>query len=342
MDERRMEMKEVLEAFIAAESGKSIAISGLHPLAGGASRETWLLRLQLNGQRTALVLRLDMATTMNPDAISRAQEFRLLQVAYESGVTCPRPYWLSTDPDLLGAPFFLMAYVPGESIGPRVVRQPALADARAQLPQQLAQQLARIHALDPDKRGLSFLPRPAPEVAPAQQTIETLRHSLAALAVRSPGLTASLRWLEQNQPPPPPKLYLLHGDFRIGNLIVDEEEGLAAVIDWEFAHLGDPLEDLAWPLVRDWRFGKDELRLGGIADAQPYLDAYAAHSGLDVAPEAVAYWEIMGNMKWAVTCLVQAERHLSGEDTSVELASLGRRSSEMELELLRLIAERGN
>jgi aminoglycoside phosphotransferase (APT) family kinase protein len=112
---------------------------------------------------------------------------------------------------------------------------------------------------------------------------------------------------------------------------------LRAVIDWEFAHVGDPLEDVAWPCVRDWRFGRDELRVGGVGDPEPYLAAYEQASGRRVERSAVRYWEIMGNLKWGVTCLVQAQRHLSGEDPSVELASLGRRSAEMQWELLDLI-----
>jgi aminoglycoside phosphotransferase (APT) family kinase protein len=228
-----------------------------------------------------------------------------------------------------------MDYVAGESIGPRVVRRSQLASARRRLPRQMAEQLARIHALNAARADLAFLPRPPEDTPPAEQIVDRLRQSLVELNVHSPGLTAGLRWLEQNQPPAT-TLKVLHGDFRIGNLIVDEQ-GLGAVIDWEFAHVGDPVEDVAWPLVRDWRFGQDHLRLGGIGEAEPYLAAYEEITQQPLPRAAVTYWEIMGNMKWAVTCLVQAQRHLSGEDPSVELASLGRRSAEMELELLTLI-----
>ncbi|MDX1688063.1 MAG: phosphotransferase family protein [Candidatus Promineifilaceae bacterium] len=339
MEERIAGLKEKLKAFIVDESGRDVTVEEVRPLAGGASRETWAVTAEVGEERLALALRLDKASTMNPEAISRAEEFELLRAAYEAGVTCPRPYWLCTDPAVLGAPFFLMEYVAGESIGPRVVRRPELAGARDALPEQMATELARIHALDPAMPDLAFLPRPVDGVSPAQHTVDNLRGSLAKLGVHSPGLSAGLRWLEQNQPPAG-DLYVLHGDFRVGNLIVDEE-GLAAVIDWEFAHLGDPVEDVAWPLVRDWRFGNDEKRLGGVGDAGPYLAAYEEKAGREVDQSAVTYWEIMGNMKWAVTCLVQAERHLSGADPSVELASLGRRSAEMEMELLNLIAEEG-
>jgi hypothetical protein len=127
-----------------------------------------------------------------------------------------------------------------------------------------------------------------------------------------------------------------HGDFRIGNLMVDEQ-GIAAVLDWEFAKVSDPLEDLAWPLVRSWRFGADELRLGGIGDAEPYLGRYEELTGLAVPRDELDAWEVLGSCKWAVGALNQARRHLSGEERSVELAILGRLSVEMEWEVLDLI-----
>jgi aminoglycoside phosphotransferase (APT) family kinase protein len=127
-----------------------------------------------------------------------------------------------------------------------------------------------------------------------------------------------------------------HGDFRIGNLMVDGD-GIVAVLDWEFAHLADPAEDLAWPLVRAWRFGRGDLRLGGIADATRYLERYAAQTGVTVPPDELLAWEVLGNCRWAIGALNQARRHLNGEERSVELAILGRLAAEMEYELLDLI-----
>ena len=127
-----------------------------------------------------------------------------------------------------------------------------------------------------------------------------------------------------------------HGDFRIGNLAVDED-GIVAVLDWEFAKLGDPLEDLAWPLIRAWRFGADDRHLGGVGDIEPYLARYEELTGLAVPRDELGAWEVLGNCKWAVGSLSQARRHLSGEERSVELAILGRLAVEMEWELLDVI-----
>ena len=332
------ELRRELETFIGASAGGEARVTGLRPIAGGASRETWAVDVTVaagpEAGEHALVMRRDMQTTMNPNALDRAQEFRLLRAAHRAGVLAPRPRWLAAH---AAPPFFLMDRVEGESIGRRVVRERELADARRILPEQMARQLALIHQIDPDREdlGLRSVPRSADGLSPALDIAEKMRAALAALDVHDPLFETALRWLEGNAPPCE-QMTLLHGDFRVGNLIVGPE-GLRAVIDWEFAHVGDPLEDVAWPCVRDWRFSRDELRVGGVGDLEPYLAAYEQASGRRVERSAVRYWEIMGNLKWAVTCLVQAQRHLSGEDPSVELASLGRRSAEMQWELLDLI-----
>jgi aminoglycoside phosphotransferase (APT) family kinase protein len=129
---------------------------------------------------------------------------------------------------------------------------------------------------------------------------------------------------------------VVHGDWRIGNIAVDEH-GLVAVLDWEFAHLADPVEDLAWPLVRAWRFGADHLHLGGIGELDRYLERYAELTGRTVTREELLVWEVFGNVKWATGCLTQSRRHLNGLERSVELAVLGRLAAEMEYELLDLI-----
>jgi aminoglycoside phosphotransferase (APT) family kinase protein len=109
------------------------------------------------------------------------------------------------------------------------------------------------------------------------------------------------------------------------------------VLDWEFAHLADPVEDLAWPLVRAWRFGADDRRLGGIGKVEPYIERYSKLTGVEVTAEELLTWEVFGNVKWATGCLTQSRRHFNGQERSVELAVLGRLAAEMEYELLDLI-----
>ena len=179
------------------------------------------------------------------------------------------------------------------------------------------------------------MPRPLPGKSPAETALEKTREHLASLGEPHPALELALRWLRARAPQCASPV-LVHGDFRVGNLMVGPA-GLVGVFDWEFAHVGDPAEDLAWPCVRSWRFGQDHLRLGGVGRPEEFFDAYTRAGGRPVEAAAVRYWEVLGNFRWAVGGIVQAGRHLSGQAPSVELASLGRRTAEMELELLDLI-----
>src|SRR5207248_742077 len=161
--------------------------------------------------------------------------------ASRSGVLVPRPLWLCADVPVLGAPFFVMQRLEGESVGRRVVREASLAVARQRLPGQMGEQLAKIHATPTD--GLA-LPRPPAGEPPARTALEQTREQLAALAEPHPALELAVRWLSARAPSCE-RLVLIHGDFRVGNLMVGPE-GLVGVLDWEFAHVGDPAEDLGW------------------------------------------------------------------------------------------------
>ena len=328
-----------LEAYLSRETGSPTAVSGLRALAGGASRAAIAIDISVErGERAGVhraVLRLDLGGKIYESSLSREEEFRVIAHAAAGGVPVPLPLWASSDPDVLGRDFLLLERIDGETIGRRIVQLPDLAEARKALPRQMGVALARIHALDP--APLRFLPRPSPTGEAARSVLERARAELDRIGGAHPGLEAGLLWLLENAPGSA-EAVLVHGDFRMGNMIVGPE-GLRAVIDWEFAAMGDPHEDLAWPFVRDWRFGNDSLRFGGLSDGHEFLSAYEEAGGRRPDPWRLRYWEILGNFRWALGCLTQAHRHLSGVEPSVELASLGRRSAEMELEMLELIEE---
>lgn len=332
-----------IEEKLRALTRGDVRVENLKMLAGGASQETWALDLILeNGAPRGeyqLVLRRQLGGKIHPDALDLEREFRVMQVAYASSVLLPYPQAFL--PDLLNRPAALLHRKRGETIGRRIVREPSLENAREILPKQMGEMLARIHKIEIDKYAMRlFLPQPPIEFSPARWIVENLEKNLDVILQEShephPALELGLRWLRNNEPPAPKDLVLLHGDYRIGNVIVDET-GLVSVLDWEFAHIGDAYEDLAWSLVRDWRFGNDHLRFGGIAQPDEFFAAYENAMGVKLNHDAVRYWEVMGNMRWAIGMLNQAQRHLRGEEANLEFASLGRRCAEVELEVMRLI-----
>jgi aminoglycoside phosphotransferase (APT) family kinase protein len=171
---------------------------------------------------------------------------------------------------------------------------------------------------------------------PARAACELWEGELDRLGEPLPALEVGLRWLRLNLPPPPERQALVHGDFRLGNFIVDGQ-GLAAVIDWELCHGGDPAEDVGWLCIRSWRFGNDDRPVAGMGALEEFLDAYEDAGGSRPDPDRLQWWEAMGNVKWATICARQAHDHLTGRRRSHELASLGRRICEPEWDLLGLL-----
>jgi aminoglycoside phosphotransferase (APT) family kinase protein len=326
-----------LTAFMTNETGSTIHIEALKPLAGGASRDSWLIELLIDGQPEKLVLRKDLPTTMHQDALTRRQEYEIMQSAYEANVKVARVRFLCEDESILGMPFFLMDFVEGVSIGRKVINAPELEHARGVLPDQLAEQLALIHTIPIDKHD--FLPHPAEGVMASHVAIRQTYQILDRLGIYIPVFEHLLRWATYRAPSDP-ELTFVHGDFRIGNVLVTPE-GLSAVIDWEFAHIGNPAEEIGYLCMRDWRFGNDHLQAAGLSPREPFIQAYERYSGRQIDRQAVDWWEVMGNIRWGIICLAQAHRYLSGAEQSVEFASLGRRSAEMQLEALNLMQKMG-
>lgn len=335
VDDFRQRLSEYLEAV----TQQPLDVKTLQSLASGAVQESWLIKASVNGADQSFVLSRDLPTRIDDKALECDQEFRLMKVAHAAGISLPRPRWYCLEPLILDRPFSIVDYVEGVSSGKQVVNLPELANARVALPSQLGEQLSKIHAINPVQHELGFLPRPRAGFSPAQEVIAQIRATILKLGVHNPVFEFGLRWLEQNIPKRE-KTVFLHGDFRVGNFLVGSK-GLNAIIGWEFAHIGDPLEDLVWLCLRDWRYGNNDLQLGGIDKREPFIQAYEKASGLTIDREMLDYWEILANLRWAVTCLAQANRNLSGGHPSVQFVSRGRRSAEMQFEMLRLIGAKG-
>jgi aminoglycoside phosphotransferase (APT) family kinase protein len=262
---------------------------------------------------------------------SRKQEFDLLEAAATAGVPVPRVLWCGGDDPVLGASFFVMEFVEGETIGRKILRDADLAHAREVLPEHLAEAAARLHTMDAAALGLR-----APEGGRAGAA-ELARYAEILHGIAPdphPALELAIRWLGARMPAPR-HTTVVHGDYRLGNVIVDRR-GLRAVLDWELTHAGDPMEDLGWLCVRSWRFGADDKPVAGLCERERLFAAYERASGAPVDPAAVRWWEVFGNFKWGVICIMQAQTFLNGVK-NVELAALGRRIVEMELELLDLM-----
>jgi aminoglycoside phosphotransferase (APT) family kinase protein len=305
-------------------------VGALRRLSGGASRETWAF--EADGRP----LILQRARPGGVTSAALTTEVDLLGAARAAGVPVPAVVVSGGDVDgddgdngdgeRLGRSWMVVDRIEGETIPRRILRDEEFASARTLLTAQCGRALAAVHSIDPE--GVSGL-------APTDQ-FEQFRQLLDAMDEPHPAFELGFRWLERS-PPPRRADTVVHGDFRNGNLVVGPD-GLRAVLDWELAHLGDPLEDLGWLCVRAWRFGAGP-RVGGFGDVDELVAAYESAPAATgtVDRDALAWWEAMGTLKWGVMCMVQAATHLSGTVRSVELAAIGRRVCEVEHDLLLLL-----
>lgn len=325
----------------ACMQAREVVITSSARLSGGAIQENVGITVDCQGGPYAgvheLVLRSD-APSKVAVSMTRAQEFRVLHVAYEAGVTVPKPLWCCEDETLIGAPFSIMTRARGSASPRALVKQMGKAPEQARaLVRQLGIELARVHGISPSPRNtarLSFLPMPAQ--TPALGRVKQYRQALDALPEAHIVLEQALNWLEDNAVDSGLRT-LCHGDFRSGNYLVEGGE-LTAILDWEFASWGDPYEDLGWLCARSWRFGAPEREVGGVGARSDLYEAWETVTGHRVNDEHVRYWEVMGMVRWAIIALQQGQRHLSGEQYSLELALTGRMLPEIALDLLTTIA----
>lgn len=305
-----------------------LAVSRITPLTGGASAETCAVDLtDATGAAHALILRRDAGggSAFNP-GVGKREEALAQRAAGAAGVPVAAVVAIfSDDPDLGSG--YVMQRLDGETIPRKLLRDERYAGARQALVTDCARALAAIHATP--VAGLPALP-----LLDAAAQLAQLESMHRAFGQAVPVFELALRWLREQLPPPSPPT-LVHGDFRNGNLLVDER-GLVAVLDWELVHLGNPLEDLGWLCTPAWRFGGSGAA-GGFAGREALCEAYAAASGRAVTPARVRYWEVFGTLRWGVICQYQVFAHLHGQAPSVERAVIGRRITEVELDLLLLL-----
>lgn len=281
-------------------------------LSGGASRETF--RFSADGR--PLILQRQRAGDVRDMGVEAAA----LRAARAAGVPVPELVASSNVPSEIGSGYMVLGWVEGETIARKILRDEGFATARGALPAQFGSALARLHRIDPAS---------VPGLTSGDQ-VRQYREVFDSFGDPHPAFELAFRWLERNRPPAS-EPRVVHGDFRLGNVMVDEH-GLAAVLDWELVHVGDPMEDLGWLCVRAWRFGGPHP-VAGLGEYRQLCDAYSAESGLAVDLDVVRWWEVLGTLKWGIMCMMQANVHLSGASRSHELAAIGRRVCENEYDL---------
>jgi aminoglycoside phosphotransferase (APT) family kinase protein len=308
-------------------------VARLTRLSAGATNETWsfdAVGAHPDGAASIVPLILRRATRRATEVLSLPVEAALLTQVHAAGVPVPRVRYVLKAEDGMGAGF-IMERIEGATLPNKILRDPQLAAVLPRLAAQLGSIAASIHRLAP--AALPALP-----LLDAEHQLQLLHSQYRAQQVPRPVFALTLRWLAERLPAPVTPV-LVHGDYRHGNLIIGPQ-GVHAVLDWELAHLGDPLEDLAWLCIPPWRFGAIDLPVGGFGQRADLFAAYEQASGTRVDAQRIQWWEVLGSLRWGLMCAGMTHTLRSGADRSIERAMIARRTSESELDLMRLLAPR--
>jgi aminoglycoside phosphotransferase (APT) family kinase protein len=310
---------ELLSSLMARVSGVGV-LSGLSRLSGGANMESFAF----DWAGEAYVLRrAPSAAYMADRPFGHVDEAALVRAAFDAGVKAPEVVGVLEDGDGLGTGY-VMRRVMAE-VSPAKI----LADPPPSLLADLGRELARIHAIPMDR---------VPDAIPLMDTaaaLAELRSRFLSYGGDRPAIALAIKWCEDHLPEPADPV-LVHGDYRMGNVMVDSE-GLAAVLDWELAHRGDAHEDLAFGCMTVWRFGQLDRPAFGVGSLDDYFAAYEAAGGSPVDRDRFRFWLVYRTLWWALGCLQMGQMWRSGADRTVERVVIGRRTAEQELDLVRLL-----
>jgi len=323
------DLPQLLDSLVRRRLGGGGA-GGVARVSAGATQEIWRFHMLKDDAEIPLILRRAPGGgfRVSPTAVGLEVEAQLIVAAATVGVPVPPVRCVLEPEDGLGHGF-VMGFVEGETLGGRIARGESLAETRKFLARQCGEILARLHTLDPADFPTLRRTTPAEQLAQYEEIYR-------AGAWPRPVFELAFRWLAERCPPPPEHPRLVHGDFRNGNLMIGPE-GVRAVLDWEIAHVADPMEDLGWICVGSWRFGVDALPVGGFGLREDLWAGYEAAGGPPVRREHALWWETFGSLRWGVMCAGMAAAFRT-VDPNIERAVIARRASETEIDLMRLIA----
>ena len=312
--------------------GAGATLSEAQRLSGGASMETWAFGFDGSAGPERLILRRRSAPFDEETArsVSLATEAKLIQLTGANGARVPRVRHVCDDADGLGEAY-IMVRVDGETLGRKITSDVRFDAIRPALARQCGEVLVGIHATTPP---------PELNLKTVDGALELDRYEevYRATGARRPILELAFQYLRKHLPEPVEPV-LLHGDFRNGNIMFDPEIGVASVLDWELAHIGDPAEDMGWICTNSWRFGRPDRPVGGFGDYADLLAGYAAAGGTSIDLGRLRFWQMLGSLRWGVMCLTMYLSWRDGVEKPVERPMIGRRVSETEADLVVLLEQ---
>lgn len=329
-----------LEQYLARLWNAEVRVRNLARIPGGASRETYRFDADVNGKPRGLILRRDPCGSLIDT--DRQVEF----LAYQSLhgiVPVPEPLVLATDGGALERPFFIMSRIDGGQVASAMMADPYGGHARA-LGEELFSILGRIAGCDPARLPLrDCLKAPSPETCWCMALDEWQTVIERDECHPQPIVHAAIRRLRRNPPPPPAKISVVHGDYRSGNFMHDENGHILAVLDWEMVHFGDAIEDLAWCCDPLWNHF-DDSRVASTISEKDAISVWERESGLSVDPAALKWWKLFSAVKGCAIWTTSGKEFVEGgHDLVLGIAGtyVARRHARIMADLLERLVEEG-
>jgi len=327
------DFEEKLHAVFAKHFGGFRKLLSCNRLSGGASQETYHIIIETDTGKQTFAMRRSIGKMADssllglPGLFVEAELFRQARIA---GIPEPEIFYVTESEDGLGEAF-IMEWLDGETLGTRIVRSEEYEKVRPQLAYECGQIIARIHSIDLKETGLDKVLN----TVDPKTLVKLSYDKYVAYNTPQPMIDYSARWLKENLPDNTQKA-LVHNDFRNGNIMFSPK-GVVAVLDWELAHIGDPMRDLGWICTNSWRFGRTDLPVGGFGSYEDLFRGYEDVSGNKVDPDHVKFWEVFGSFWWALGCLTMMELFRNGPDKTVERPAVARRTSECQVDCVNLL-----
>ena len=328
-----------LRAAAARFLGPPGDVLDLRRLTAGATKATWAFTARIGDTRQPLILQISTPRARQDPAgrgpcnlptLGGKDDAAMLVAAGKAGVPVPRVRAMLSEDCQLGEGC-ITDFVPGETLARRILREPQFGPLRQNFASQCGEILAGIHAVN--SASLPFLLN-----LDCPKQIALYRDVYDSYDYPVPAIEMGFRWAEDHLPPSA-RTVVTHGDFRMGNLICGEQR-IHAVLDWELAHLGDPMQDLGWLCVKTWRFGGTEP-VGGLGQRADLFAAYERATGERVNPAHVQFWEVWGSVRWAIMCLGKGLAHRGDRSQhTVEAFAIGRRMEEPLFDFVQFLQEK--
>ena len=312
---------EALRAYMAQTmQTPDLRIANVTRIYGGASRETFSFDATFGGEKGGFILRRDPEDSLIET--ERSLEFAAYRSFHGRGVPVPEAIALETDASVLGKPFFIMRRIENAAASSPFLAN-AYGDLREHVGRQYFQILGKINGVDPyDTQMPGVVETPALDECWRRELDHWAKVIEDDSLEPQPIAEAAIRRLRRHPPPPPPRLSVVHGDYRNGNFLRNGEGDITAILDWEMAHIGDALEDLAWALDPLWAQGREDLA-AGLIERQEAIALWENGARQKFDSDRFRWWSLFASLKGLAIWISSSKTFHDGKNQEPMLGFTG-------------------